>query len=168
MLEEEAYQTMWNLLESIPSLENPNISVRQETVEFNERVKTEDHARLIDSNHTIIDAAVYGFNAHDRLDLLRLMATTEHSLGARRIDEMFSEHFFTTNFWQMWRTTFAFQNWHSAIELKRYFRVSFRNSRAFTRCRACGAPSTTSTIPSSSRCSAGCLRGVSMCALQTR
>jgi oleate hydratase len=122
MLEEEAYQTMWNLLESIPSLENPNISVRQETVEFNERVKTEDHARLIDSNHTIIDATVYGFNAHDRLDLLRLMATTEHSLGARRIDEMFSEHFFTTNFWQMWRTTFAFQNWHSAIELKRYFR----------------------------------------------
>ena len=33
---------------------------------------------------------------------------------------MFSEHFFSTNFWQMWRTTFAFQNWHSAIELKRY------------------------------------------------
>jgi oleate hydratase len=122
MLEEEAYQTLWNLLESIPSLEDPNISVRQETVEFNERVKTEDHARLIDADHRIIDAGIYGFNAHDRLDLLRLMATTEHSLGARRIDEMFSEHFFTTNFWQMWRTTFAFQNWHSAIELKRYFR----------------------------------------------
>jgi oleate hydratase len=34
---------------------------------------------------------------------------------------MFSRHFFTTNFWQMWRTTFAFQNWHSAIELRRYF-----------------------------------------------
>jgi len=42
-------------------------------------------------------------------------------LGARRIDEMFSRHFFTTNFWQMWRTTFAFQNWHSATELSRYF-----------------------------------------------
>jgi oleate hydratase len=42
-------------------------------------------------------------------------------LGARRIDGMFSRHFFTTNFWQMWRTTFAFQNWHSAIELSRYF-----------------------------------------------
>lgn len=27
----------------------------------------------------------------------------------------------SANFWQMWRTTFAFQNWHSAIELKRYF-----------------------------------------------
>ena len=31
MLEEEAYQTLWNLLESIPSLENPDISVRQDS-----------------------------------------------------------------------------------------------------------------------------------------
>lgn len=121
MLEEEAYQTLWNLLESIPSLENPAISVRQETLEFNERVKTEAHARLIDGKHRIIDAGAYGFDTRDRLELTRLLATPEHALGARRIDELFSEHFFTTNFWQMWRTTFAFQNWHSAIELKRYF-----------------------------------------------
>jgi oleate hydratase len=34
---------------------------------------------------------------------------------------MMGEHFFTTNFWQMWRTTFAFQKWHSAAEMRRYF-----------------------------------------------
>jgi oleate hydratase len=122
MLEDEAYQTLWNLLDSIPSLEDPNVTVHQETVEFNERVKTDAHARLIDGEHGIIDAGVYGFDARDRLEMMRLMALSEHALGARRIDELFSEHFFTTNFWQMWRTTFAFQNWHSAIELKRYFR----------------------------------------------
>ncbi|MEP6546054.1 MAG: oleate hydratase [Gammaproteobacteria bacterium] len=121
MLEEEAYQCLWNLMASIPSLEDPHISVRQETVEFNERIKTEAHARLIDAKHRIVDASVYGFDTRDRLELTRLLATPEHMLGARRIDELFSEHFFTTNFWQMWRTTFAFQNWHSAIELKRYF-----------------------------------------------
>src|SRR5580698_3244085 len=121
MLEEEAYQTLWNLLESIPSLEDPNVSVRQECLDFNERIKTEAHARLIDDGHRILDAGVYGFNFSDRLELMRLLATPEHTLGARRIDEMFSAHFFETNFWQMWRTTFAFQNWHSAIELKRYF-----------------------------------------------
>ncbi len=121
MLEEEAYQCLWNLMEHIPSLEDPNISVRQETVEFNALVKTEAHARLIDAQHRIIDSTVYGFDTRDRLELMRLLATPEHILGARRIDELFAEHFFTTNFWQMWRTTFAFQNWHSAIELKRYF-----------------------------------------------
>lgn len=121
MLEEEAYQTLWNLLASIPSLDNPAISVRQEILDFNQRVKTESHARLIDRHHHIIDASEYGFNSKDRLELTRLLASPEHSLGSRRIDELFSEHFFQTNFWQMWRTTFAFQNWHSAIELRRYF-----------------------------------------------
>jgi oleate hydratase len=121
MLEEEAYQTLWNLLESIPSLENTNVSVRDEIHAFNARIKTLDRARLVDRHHRIIDASIYGFNTQDRLEMMRLLAAPEHVLGARRIDEIFTEHFFGTNFWQMWRTTFAFQNWHSAVELKRYF-----------------------------------------------
>ena len=51
---------------------------------------------------------------------MRLLVTPERSLGTKRIEDCFSPHFFETNFWAMWRTTFAFQNWHSAIELKRY------------------------------------------------
>lgn len=121
MLEEEAYQALWNLLETIPSLEDPSISVRQEIVDFNAQVYTHARARLIDDHHHIIDASDYGLDTMDRLELVRLLATPEHALGARRIDEIFSNHFFQTNFWQMWRTTFAFQNWHSAVELKRYF-----------------------------------------------
>jgi oleate hydratase len=121
MLAEEPYQTLWNLLASIPSLEDPNKTVRQEILEFNQRVKTDAHARLIGRGAKILEAADYGLNTTDRAELTRLLATPENLLGARRIDEMFSDHFFRTNFWQMWRTTFAFQNWHSAIELKRYF-----------------------------------------------
>lgn len=121
MLAEEPYQTLWNLLSSIPSLDDPKRSVRDEILDFNSRVKTDAKARLIGRGAKILNAAEYGLDNKDRLELTRLLATPEHILGARRIDEMFSEHFFKTNFWQMWRTTFAFQNWHSAIELKRYF-----------------------------------------------
>ncbi|WP_210205227.1 oleate hydratase [Ochrobactrum sp. POC9] len=121
MLEEEAYQCLWNLLETIPSMEDPNVSVRQEILDFNAQVRTDARARLIDEHHHIIEASDYGLDTMDRLELVRLLATPEHALGARRIDEIFSDHFFQTNFWQMWRTTFAFQNWHSAVELKRYF-----------------------------------------------
>jgi oleate hydratase len=121
MLAEEPYQTLWNLLSTIPSLEDPNLSVREEILDFNARVKTESHARLIGRGAKILNAANYGLDAADRLDLTRLLAMPERLLRARRIDEMFSPHFFKTNFWQMWRTTFAFQNWHSAIELRRYF-----------------------------------------------
>ncbi|BFV60787.1 oleate hydratase [Kitasatospora sp. CMC57] len=121
MLEEEAYTCLWNLLETIPTLENDQLSVRQEILDFNEEVPTEARARLIDKDHRILDASRLGLDTHDRIELARLLALPESVIGARRIDEFFSEHFFATNFWAMWRTTFAFQNWHSAIELKRYF-----------------------------------------------
>jgi oleate hydratase len=121
MLEEEAYRATWDLFDSIPSTADPNVSVRQEIINFNALVPTHSNARLIGSNHEILDAADYGFNSADRLEMIRLLGLSEHALGAKRIDDMFSDHFFSTNFWQMWRTTFAFQNWHSAAELRRYF-----------------------------------------------
>jgi oleate hydratase len=120
MLEDEAYTCLWNLLETIPTLDDPKVSVRQEIIDFNREWPTEARARLVDRNHRILDAAQLGLDSHDRLELTRLMILPESVIGARRIDEFFSEHFFATNFWAMWRTTFAFQTWHSAIELKRY------------------------------------------------
>jgi oleate hydratase len=121
MLAEEVYSCLWNLLDTIPDADDPTRSARQVIIDFNRRIPTEAHARLINSDHEILDATAYGLINRDRLELTRLLALPEHVLGARRIEDMFSEHFFHTNFWQMWRTTFAFQNWHSAIELRRYF-----------------------------------------------
>lgn len=87
---------------------------------FNEVWHSGSHARLIGKGRKILDTTDLGFSLHDRLDLMRLLAMPERALGTKRIEDCFSPHFFATNFWAMWRTTFAFQNWHSAIELKRY------------------------------------------------
>ncbi|TFD28263.1 oleate hydratase [Cryobacterium cryoconiti] len=121
MFEEQAYQTTWDLFSTIPSLENPEVTVRQETLDFNATFKTHARARLVDAQHRILDASSYGLSNGDRLEMTRMLAMNEKALGARRIDEMFGKHFFETNFWQMWRTMFAFQKWHSVIELRRYF-----------------------------------------------
>ncbi|MEU3343008.1 oleate hydratase [Streptomyces sp. NPDC006668] len=121
MLEEEAYVCLWNLLETIPTLNDETVSVRAEIREFNAKWPTDARARLIGRGTTILDAADYGLDARDRLELTRLLVLPESVIGARRIVDLFSPHFFATNFWAMWRTTFAFQNWHSAVELKRYF-----------------------------------------------
>ncbi len=120
MLTEETYVCLWNVLQSVPSLEDPAKSVKDVVWKFNDEVRGDAHARLIDGHGRILDAKDLGFNVHDRLELIRLLATPEHSLGTKRIEDCFSPHFFGTNFWAMWRTTFAFQNWHSSIELKRY------------------------------------------------
>ncbi len=120
MLTEEIYVCMWNVLQSVPSLDDPAKSVKDQVWAFNDGLRTDSHARLIDRNRRILDAKDLGFDLHDRLELMRLLATSEQRLGAQRIEDCFSPHFFETNFWAMWRTTLAFQNWHSAIELKRY------------------------------------------------
>ena len=121
MFTDELHQCMWDLLSTIPSLEDPGTTVLQETREFNKRWPINAKARLIGHDHRIIDATQYGFNTTHRIEMMRLLGLSEAALGSRRIVDMFDESFFDTNFWNMWRTTFAFQKWHSAAELKRYF-----------------------------------------------
>lgn len=121
MLEEEAYGCVWDLFSSIPSRDDPSLSVKDEIWAFHARLPTHAKARLIGSDHQILNAADYGLSVADRLELVRVIGTPEALLGSRRIDEVFSPHFFGSHFWQMWRTTFAFQKWHSVVELRRYF-----------------------------------------------
>lgn len=120
MFTEETYVCLWDVLQSVPSLDDPAKSVKDQVWAFNDAWRGDSHARLIDRHHRILDAKDLGFNLYDRLELMRLLAMPERSLGTQRIEDCFSPHFFETHFWAMWRTTFAFQNWHSAIELKRY------------------------------------------------
>lgn len=122
MFEEKAYSCLYELLAHIPALQNPDKSVKDEMDDFNARVKTHANARLVDRDGKIVDASDYGMSWKDKLDLVKLVTQSEESLGTRRINECFESSFFHTNFWYMWCTTFAFQPWHSAVELRRYLR----------------------------------------------
>lgn len=61
-----------------------------------------------------------GFTMKDRFELVKLAEASEEALGASRITDWLSPEFFTTKFWYMRATTFAFQPWHSAVEFRRY------------------------------------------------
>ncbi|AFK20948.1 oleate hydratase (plasmid) [Haloferax mediterranei ATCC 33500] len=114
------YECTWNLLDSIPSLEDPDTSIKAEMDEFNERHDTYAEARLVGSDQEILDVSSYGFETEHRLSMIRLLLTPEAKLGDTRIEEWFSESFFDTTFWYLWATTFAFQPWHSVAEMRRY------------------------------------------------
>ncbi len=118
---EEHYACTFDLFSSIPSTSDPAISVTEDTNRARAAVPWDDKARLVDRNHHITDFHALGFNERDRLELIALIATPEGMLDSKRIEDCFSPHFFETNFWFEWCTLFAFQRWHSAIELKRYF-----------------------------------------------
>ena len=52
--------------------------------------------------------------------ILNLFFTPEEDLQDKVITEYFSDEVLNSNFWLYWRTMFAFENWHSALEMKRY------------------------------------------------
>jgi oleate hydratase len=135
MLNEETYENFWELFSSIPSLDMPGKTVTEEILNFDHLHPTHAQARLIDKYGVIQDVTSMGFNNADRMALGKLMITPEEKLDDMTIEEWFSHtpHFFETNFWYMWQTTFAFQKWSSLFEFKRYMeRMIFEFSRIET------------------------------------
>lgn len=120
MLTTDNFECTWDLFKTIPSLNNKSTTVYAETMEFNEKYKSNSMARLVDCRRAKTPVSSMGFSMQDRLELLKLSQATESALGASRITDWLSPEFFETEFWTLWATTFAFQPWHSAVELKRY------------------------------------------------
>ncbi len=130
MLNEETYENLWELLGSIPSLNAPGKSVTEEILDFDHAHPTRDIGRLLDSSgpRTHGDEHDYTHMQFDNLDrllltkLMMLPESRESRLNDVSIEQWFakSPHFFTTNFWHMWETTFAFLRNDSAMELRRY------------------------------------------------
>jgi oleate hydratase len=118
-MHEQHFVCTWDLLAQIPTLDDPGLSVREEIFEFNRRVVSCSHARLLRAGQKV-DVSSYGLNRRDTWDLLRLNVTPEALLGGKRIDEWFAPEFFDTVFWQLWATAFAFQRWSSLAEMRRY------------------------------------------------
>lgn len=122
MLNEETYENFWDLFSTIPSLEWPGKSVTEEILNFDHLHPTHAQARLVDKHGVIQDVKSMQFHNMDRMLMSKLLLTPEEKLDNVTIEEWFQEspHFFTTNFWYMWQTTFAFQKWSSVFEFRRY------------------------------------------------
>lgn len=125
MLNYRTYVDLMDLLARIPSVTEPNMTADEDTREFDAAHRTYDKARLLQGGKGIIDGGKLGFDNIDRKLLTKLISmpdSEEEKLDNVTIAEYFKEspHFFETNFWFMWETTFAFRTKSSAQELRRY------------------------------------------------
>ncbi len=120
-MQEMHYECYWELLSHIPSLEDPNTSVRDESYEFNERFVSNGQARLLKDGKKL-DVSSYGLSLKQQTDFLKLMFISEKSLGNKRIEDWFDQSFFDTSFWYIWTSMFAFQKWSSLAEMRRYMK----------------------------------------------
>ena len=115
------FEVMWDLFHSIPSIETEGVSVLDEYYWLNKE----------DPNYSLCRATVNrGEDAHTdgkfdisdkgAMEIMKLFCTPEEDLQDKKITDFFDDEVLNSNFWLYWRTMFAFENWHSALEMKRY------------------------------------------------
>ena len=56
------------------------------------------------------------------MEIMKLFFTPDEDLYDKRITDVFDDEVLNSNFWLYWRTMFAFENWHSALEMKLYIK----------------------------------------------
>ena len=117
------FEVMWDLFHSIPSIETPGVSVLDEYYWLNKKDPNYSLCRATEKQGQ--DAHTDGkFDLSDKaaMEIMRLFFTPDEELYDKRITEFFDDEVLNSNFWLYWRTMFAFENWHSALEMKRYIK----------------------------------------------
>ena len=119
---EDHFECLWDLFRSIPSLEIDNASVLDEFYWLNREDPNYSLCRATENRGE--DAHTDGrFNLSQKgaLEIVKLFMTPDEKLYDKTIEDVFDEEVFDSTFWLYWRTMFAFENWHSALEMKLYF-----------------------------------------------
>ncbi len=117
---EEHFECFMELYSFIPSLKDKSVSVLDEFRQLNLDEPIESHCRLVEKQGQKLDFSSLGLSKSNALELGKLHMLTEEALGATTIEEYFDDSLFETNFWFFWASMFAFEPWHSVVEVKRY------------------------------------------------
>lgn len=119
---ENHFECLWDLFRSIPSLEEPGASVLDEYYWLNKHDPNYSLCRATKNRGE--DAHTDGkFNLSQKgaMEIMKLFFTKDEDLYDKTIEDVFDDEVFDSTFWLYWRTMFAFENWHSALEMKLYF-----------------------------------------------
>ena len=119
---EDHFECLWDLFHSIPSLEIPGASVLDEYYWLNKHDPNYSLCRA--TEHRGEDAHTDGkfrLSQKGSMEIMKLFFTKDEDLYDKTIEDVFDDEVFRSDFWLYWRTMFAFENWHSALEMKRYF-----------------------------------------------
>ena len=118
---ENHFECLWDLFRSIPSLEVEDASVLDEFYWLDHDDPNSSNCRIIHNRgQRAADDGEFTLSATAQKELTQLFMTSEDQLIGKKIEDVFGEEFFESNFWLYWCTMFAFEKWHSAIEMRRY------------------------------------------------
>ncbi len=117
---EEHYECLWDLFSQVPSIEEDGFTVLDEFKELNDADPNFSNVRAIYNRGEKYRKTGLGLSEKNSKELTKLLLTKEDDLDAKTVEEYFDASFFSTDMWLYWRTMFAFEPWHSVVEMKRY------------------------------------------------
>lgn len=118
---EDHMECLWDLFRSVPSLEVEGASVLDEFYWLNKDDPNYSLCRVTEKQgHDAHTNKLFTLSDKARKDIVKVILATREDMEDKRIDEVFGPDFLASNFWLYWRTMFAFEDWHSALEMKLY------------------------------------------------
>jgi oleate hydratase len=114
------YTCTFDLLDTVPSIDDPNISIKKSIYDFNDANPVDISGRLLETGGVVVDSTQSQLSMYCRLLLATIIFVPERLLQKKKIDDYFPASFFKTNFWCMFRGIFAFKEYHSLLEFQRY------------------------------------------------
>ena len=117
------FEVMWDLLRSIPSLETEGASVLDEYYWLNKEDPNKSLCRAtVNRGQDAHTDGKFAISDQGAMEIMKLFFTPDEQLQDKKITDIFDDEVFSSNFWMYWRTMFAFENWHSALEMKLYLK----------------------------------------------
>lgn len=118
---EPDYNCFWDLFQDVPAFEmGEDYSVLDEFHHIDDVDPNYSNCRLIHHQGQPKDNSSFGLTKSMQRQLVKVFLAREEDLQGIAIDQFFEPDFLKTNFWYFWRTMFAFHDWESLIEMKRY------------------------------------------------
>ena len=115
------FECFWDIMKDIPALEMPEpYSVLDEFRITNENDPNKSNCRVIKSGGEKVDTYTMGINKKGQLAVLKLLLAKEEDTYYKSIEDWFDQDFLDSMFYTLFKTMFAFEQWQSVTEMKRY------------------------------------------------
>lgn len=114
------FEVLWNLFSSLPSTEDPSMTVLDYFYYTNYDDPNSSNCRITKNQGERYDNGKFNLGQELAMELAGFVMMSDESLENKTMEDIFSEELLNSDFWTYWRTMFAFENWHSALEMKLY------------------------------------------------
>lgn len=114
------FEVLWDLFSVVPSRENPDRTILDDLYYTNLDDPNYSQCRVTKNRGEREDNGKFNLSKDVIQEIIHLLLIPDEKLQGVSVEEVFSDEFLASDFWTFYRTMFAFENWHSVLELKLY------------------------------------------------